>query len=604
MAKPITNRVKMGQTPVIRKDLEGGVIAEANNDGTIYIDKDVKKGSALEREAVAHEKIHLDQMNRGDLGYDDDCVYWKGKAYPRANMNEGAKNLPWEKEAYNKTKHLQQSANKEKKQFKKDMKNKDKSSGIKMSDAALVANNMQTNKSFNDIAKAMPQQPWDVRYKSDKNTNNNSGKDTEDKDSGKESTDNSNADNSPTQMKAIPITYKSAAPLKNTIAAKEFMKDYGGQSNPDEPVIKISKRKGFKDGVAGTETTTDITTMSQRGADGKISRIGGRKGSYRLQDLVGGARDGVAYTERTGEQMADAGIIHKANVDRWNKNYYKPTSAKPGKTFTSKSFDPEYMYEPGEPGKEGRYQPGYFEAASIAAAQKGFQKRGIKDQKSLEKDAKMFDKYINKEKVMYDTRTGQPYSMDEAGKSEYLKYRASLFAKPNTQSGVVSGGTTGTEGKTRQKGEGDPGTEGYVDLDGSKTGKTGNTGNMQLKKGKKIGASNSSTDSNSEGSLQQSVKKLKSGEGIMPSKGGMQETVDKLLLGERIMPKAKNSGMQDAINKLMSGESIMPKANQGGDDLVPKRSRSSAANYNKNNKNKAAFKMVGFGSKTYNTKNK
>ena len=541
MANPITNKVKMGQTPVIRKDLEGGVIAEANNDGTTYVDKDVKPGSALEREAVAHENVHHDQMKRGDLGYDDNYVYWKGTAYPRSSMNEGAKNLPWEKEAYEKTKHLHQDAKEEKKQFKEDMKNKDKSSGIKMSDAALVANNMQTNKSFNDIAKAMPQQPWDVRYKSDKNTNNNSGKNTEDKDSENGSTDSSNTDNSPVPMKAIPITYKSAAPLKNTIAAKEFMKDYGGNFNPDEPVIKIRKRKGFKDGVAGTETTTDITTMSQRGADGKIRRIGGRKGSYRLQDLVGGARDGVAYTERTGEQMAEAGIIHRANVDRWNKNYYKPTATKPGKTFTSKRFDPEYMYEPGEPGTEGKYQPGYFEAASIAAAQKGFQKRGIKNQKSLEKDAKMFDRYRDKGKTMYKP-DGTAYDMyDPESKADYLKYRASLFARPNTQLGVISGGTTGTEGKTRLKGEGDPNTEGYVDLDGEKA--KGDTGYMKLKHAKKIGASNSSN-----------------------------------------------------VNT--------PAADQSGDDLVPVRSRSSAANYSKKNKNKTAFKMGGFGSKTYNTKNK
>ena len=53
MNKPITNRVKTGKTPVIRKDLEGGVIAEANNDGSIYVDKSVKKGSPLEKEAWA-----------------------------------------------------------------------------------------------------------------------------------------------------------------------------------------------------------------------------------------------------------------------------------------------------------------------------------------------------------------------------------------------------------------------------------------------------------------------------------------------------------------------------------------------------------------------
>ena len=39
-------------------------------------------------------------MKRGDLDYDDNNVYWKGKVYPRSKMREGAKNLPWEKEAY------------------------------------------------------------------------------------------------------------------------------------------------------------------------------------------------------------------------------------------------------------------------------------------------------------------------------------------------------------------------------------------------------------------------------------------------------------------------------------------------------------------------
>jgi len=42
-------------------------------------------------------------MKRGDLDYDDDFVYWKGKKYSRAQMKEGAENLPWEAEAYAKT---------------------------------------------------------------------------------------------------------------------------------------------------------------------------------------------------------------------------------------------------------------------------------------------------------------------------------------------------------------------------------------------------------------------------------------------------------------------------------------------------------------------
>jgi hypothetical protein len=39
-------------------------------------------------------------MERGDLDYDNDNVYWKGQKIPRSKMNEGDKNLPWEKEAY------------------------------------------------------------------------------------------------------------------------------------------------------------------------------------------------------------------------------------------------------------------------------------------------------------------------------------------------------------------------------------------------------------------------------------------------------------------------------------------------------------------------
>jgi hypothetical protein len=85
--------------PVIEKDdLEPGVVAEANNDGTIFVDADVP--DKKKEEAVEHEKVHMDQMERGDLQYDDDNVYWKGKTYSRDEMKEGDKKLPWEQEAW------------------------------------------------------------------------------------------------------------------------------------------------------------------------------------------------------------------------------------------------------------------------------------------------------------------------------------------------------------------------------------------------------------------------------------------------------------------------------------------------------------------------
>jgi len=87
-------------TPIYERDLEPGVMGEANNNGSILINKNM---SQLDKQkAVSHEKVHLDQMERGDLDYDNNNVYWKGKKYSRASMIEGAKNLPWEKEAYSK----------------------------------------------------------------------------------------------------------------------------------------------------------------------------------------------------------------------------------------------------------------------------------------------------------------------------------------------------------------------------------------------------------------------------------------------------------------------------------------------------------------------
>ena len=105
MAIPITQRAK--NTPVIEKDnLGSGIVAEANNDGTIYVNK--KASKKKKAEAIEHEKVHMDQMERGDLDYDDNYVYWQGKKYPRDEMKEGDKKLPWEQEAWKANKKFKQ----------------------------------------------------------------------------------------------------------------------------------------------------------------------------------------------------------------------------------------------------------------------------------------------------------------------------------------------------------------------------------------------------------------------------------------------------------------------------------------------------------------
>jgi len=85
-------------TPIYQVDMEDGVMGKANNNGTIIINKDVPINKI--QDVINHEKIHMDQMNRGDLDYDDKYVYWKGKKYLRSAMQEGNKKLPWEAEAY------------------------------------------------------------------------------------------------------------------------------------------------------------------------------------------------------------------------------------------------------------------------------------------------------------------------------------------------------------------------------------------------------------------------------------------------------------------------------------------------------------------------
>ena len=89
--------------PVYNVPMEDGVMGKANNNGTIILNNKLDPSEC--EKVIDHEMVHIDQMKRGDLDYNDSAVFWKGKRYPRSKMKEGDKNLPWEKEAYNKTKN-------------------------------------------------------------------------------------------------------------------------------------------------------------------------------------------------------------------------------------------------------------------------------------------------------------------------------------------------------------------------------------------------------------------------------------------------------------------------------------------------------------------
>lgn len=92
---------KMDETPVYYVDMEEGVLGKANNNGTIIVDENLSPLEA--KDVIKHERVHIDQMRRGDLDYDDKYVYWKGKKYLRSKMKEGSPALAWEREANQKS---------------------------------------------------------------------------------------------------------------------------------------------------------------------------------------------------------------------------------------------------------------------------------------------------------------------------------------------------------------------------------------------------------------------------------------------------------------------------------------------------------------------
>ena len=98
-------------TPVIRKNLDPGIMGEANMDGTIYISDKIVPGSFEERQVLNHEMVHATQMRTGKVEYGDNFVKYDGVTYPRETINgkdmikvdgkwtEAGGNFPWENDA-------------------------------------------------------------------------------------------------------------------------------------------------------------------------------------------------------------------------------------------------------------------------------------------------------------------------------------------------------------------------------------------------------------------------------------------------------------------------------------------------------------------------
>ena len=99
---------------VFRKndDMGPGVIAQANNDGSIDVDPSIDINSAQGQRTMKHELKHKEQMESGRAAYGDNWVMWENKIYirkeedgqpiidgPNGKWPEGHPNHPWEAEA-------------------------------------------------------------------------------------------------------------------------------------------------------------------------------------------------------------------------------------------------------------------------------------------------------------------------------------------------------------------------------------------------------------------------------------------------------------------------------------------------------------------------
>ena len=97
-------------TPVIRKNLEEGVLGEANMDGSIYISEKLDPNSFKVRQTVNHEMRHATDMKVGKLEYGDDYIKYNGDTFVRETIKgkdmimyegqwveAGHDYFPWEK---------------------------------------------------------------------------------------------------------------------------------------------------------------------------------------------------------------------------------------------------------------------------------------------------------------------------------------------------------------------------------------------------------------------------------------------------------------------------------------------------------------------------
>jgi len=101
------NPVSVHQVPFSPDNIgeNNGLVAKANDNGTIIMNKNIPQDSKLYNNAMSHEGRHLKDMMDNKLAYDENFVYenmdGKGaKKHSRSSFSEDDKTLSWEAPAY------------------------------------------------------------------------------------------------------------------------------------------------------------------------------------------------------------------------------------------------------------------------------------------------------------------------------------------------------------------------------------------------------------------------------------------------------------------------------------------------------------------------
>lgn len=101
------NPVSVHQVPFSPDNIgeSNGLVAKANDNGTIIMNKNIPQDSKLYNNAMSHEGRHLKDMMDNKLAYDENFVYenmnGKGaKKHSRSSFSEDDKTLSWEAPAY------------------------------------------------------------------------------------------------------------------------------------------------------------------------------------------------------------------------------------------------------------------------------------------------------------------------------------------------------------------------------------------------------------------------------------------------------------------------------------------------------------------------